>query len=130
MCGKPNHPDHPLSPHCKEHYDKARLDSQRKSREDRKAFEQLADTIVGDDNAAFDDDVHISARGTVLLAAKVRELREARGDLLAAYAQARSLTNDFTPGNTADFYLAQLTELKQAIEDFNEVLAPVLRRPQ
>lgn len=73
--------------------------------------------------------MHVSTRGTVLLAGRVAELREARGDLLTAYAQARSLTNDFTDlANTPNFYLAQIVALKQGIEDFNELLGPVLRR--
>lgn len=127
LCGQPTHPEHPNSPHCQQHYREARTEAQRKSRKAAADFEALADRVA---DAGDRTDVHISSRGVILLASAVAELREARGDLLAAYAEAQSLTSDFAPGNTADFYLARLVVLKKAVEDFNEVLAPILRRPQ
>lgn len=43
--------------------------------------------------------------------------------------EVRRATNDFAPGQSADFYLKQVVVLKEAIEDLNDVLGPVLRRP-
>lgn len=123
-------PDHPTRAYCDRHKREVRAKTYRKSRDKAAAYDAYVDLLVDGDGPSFRDGVHSGSRGIIVLADKVTELRAALGDLMSALVAARSVTDGFKPGNTAEFYRVQLVDLASAVEDMNEVFGRALRRPR
>ncbi len=76
----------------------------------------------------FDDGVYSGPSGIVLLPEKARDLRGDLGTLLSALTNANSKTLNFKSGLGEEAYRLQLVALAEAVENFNELLSPVLAR--
>jgi len=128
VCGGPNDPEHPNSPYCVEHRAKARRDSVRLSRQRGKDADKLIAVVTNGREHEFHDNVYSGPSGIVFLPEKANELRADLGVLLSALSKAKSETATFTLPLGEEAYRLQIVALAEAVENYNEVLSPVLRR--
>lgn len=132
LCDEPNHPDHPNSPHCVEHYAQARADSVAGSRERDRQAEDLMRVLDDPTEHTFVEVSYAGPRGIAMLPGKATEIREQYGRLLAAVELARVNTHDLAGRSTTspdvEWALTQLRDVAAAVRDLNEALAPVLYR--
>jgi len=131
-CRQPNNPAHPQSPYCAKHRAEQTARTQKESRERKKAAALMVETIAQDDRHRLADDFYSGPLGIALLPPKANELLASLGGLLSALEEVRGATIGFalTDGQNPEFYYRQMIVLKDAIEDINAVLGPVLRRPR
>ena len=129
-CRQPNDPDHPRSAYCVRHRAEQTAQTQKESRARSEAAALMVDTIASNDRHRLADDFYSGPDGIALLPPKAGHLLASLGGLVSALMEVRRATEDFAPGQSAEFYLAQVVVLKDAIEDINAVLGPVLRPPR
>lgn len=92
----------------------------------------MVDTIARHDQHRLADHFYSGPKGIALLPPEADDLLASLGGLLSALEEVRGATDKFVlaDGETAEFYFRQVVVLKDAIEDINAVLGPVLRRPR
>lgn len=131
-CRQPNDPRHPASPYCVKHRGEQTAKTQKESRARKKVGALMVETIARNDRHRLADDFYSGPDGIALLPPKANDLLASLGGLLSALNEVSAATDGFVlkPKQTPSYYLRQVVVLKDAIEDLNAVLGPVLRRPR
>ena len=130
VCGHACDPEHPKSPYCAEHRARARSDSQRRSRERKKAAADLLGVLKAPRRHTFVGGTYTGPLGVALSPEAAAITREQYGALLTALTAARTNTNGFTARKSASadsvYILDQLRDLAEAVEGLNDSLGAAL----
>ena len=130
-CGEPTDPKFPNSPYCEQHRKAARSASQSKSRAKSRAGQDLIERASAGNRHRSGPHAYSGPKGLALLPDASQDVRDAFGALISAATNARSLSDVSNPEDPKHLgrYRDLLSELIRSVEDFNEVLGPILYAP-